>query len=299
MTSASGRIVREHLPFELDRGITPRARIGLVVLSCDQTIEYEWRGILADLPGIGLFHARIAVDPIITPDSLRAMEPMIRPTTELLLPSHRFDAVAFGCTSASMVLGEERVMGLMNEAKPEAKATTPITAARIAMMALGARRIALLTPGTDLRTGKERIAGFRHAYDVHGISPDPALIRAEQSAMQFAFAEAMSLLSHANRPTAFVCLGTRILSGVLQALRHTGDSVPNDISVISIGDTDLSRLFSPSITSLSWDLEAMGTCAAQQVLKQLDRQTSSEQGDRIVIKTQLILRESCAPVAPS
>ncbi|CAB3833159.1 substrate-binding domain-containing protein [Achromobacter mucicolens] len=167
------------------------------------------------------------------------------------------------------------------------------------LLNLGHRRIALLTPGTDLRTGKERIAGFRHAYDVHGISPDPALIRAEQSAMQFAFAEAMSLLSHANRPTAFVCLGTRILSGVLQALRHTGDSVPNDISVISIGDTDLSRLFSPSITSLSWDLEAMGTCAAQQVLKQLDRQTSSEQGDRIVIKTQLILRESCAPVAPS
>ncbi|WP_159718807.1 maleate cis-trans isomerase family protein [Geminicoccus flavidas] len=146
MTPASRRIVREHLPFDLDRGITPRARIGLVVLSCDQTIEYEWRGILAGLPGVGLFHARIAVDPIITPDSLRAMEPMIRPTTELLLPGHRFDAVAFGCTSAAMVLGEERVIALMDEAKPEARATTPITAARIAMTALGARRIALLTP---------------------------------------------------------------------------------------------------------------------------------------------------------
>jgi len=86
---------------------------------------------------------------------------------------------------------------------------------------------------------------------------------------------------------------------VLQALRHTGDAVPNDISVISIGDTDLSQLFSPAITSLSWDLEAVGTCAAQLVLKQLDRQSAPAQGDRIVIKTQLILRESCAPAAPS
>lgn len=167
------------------------------------------------------------------------------------------------------------------------------------LLNLGHTRIALLTPGTDLRTGKERIAGFRQAFKERGMVADPALIRAEQSAMQFAFSEAMSLLSHANRPTAFVCLGTRILSGVLQALRHTGDAVPNDISVISIGDTDLSQLFSPAITSLSWDLEAVGTCAAQLVLKQLDRHSAPAQGDRIVIKTQLILRESCAPAAPS
>lgn len=140
------RIVLNHLPFELDAGIAPRARIGLVVLGCDQTIEYEWRGILHGLPGVGLYHARIAVDPIITPASLRAMEPLIGPTTELLLPGHDFDVVAFGCTSASMVLGEEHVMSLMKAHKPEARATTPITAARIAMNALGARRIALLTP---------------------------------------------------------------------------------------------------------------------------------------------------------
>ena len=166
------------------------------------------------------------------------------------------------------------------------------------LLNLGHTRIALLTPGNDLRTGKERIAGFCRAFEARGLQPDAALIRAESSAMQFAFAEAMSLLSHARRPTAFVCLGTRILSGVLQALRHTGDSVPGDVSVISIGDTDLSRLFSPSITSLSWDLEAMGTCAAQQALKQLDRSSDAQHGDRIVIKTQLILRESCAPAAP-
>src|SRR5690606_27451104 len=93
---------------------------------------------------------------------------------------------------------------------------------------------------------------------------------------------------------AFICLGTRILAGVLQAIRHTGHSLPQDVSVISIGDTDMSQLFSPSITSLSWDLEVVGTCAAQLVLKQLDRKALSAQNERIVIKTQLILRESCA-----
>jgi maleate isomerase len=146
MQQSAERIVLNHLPFALDDGIAPRARLGLVVLGCDQTIESEWRAILQDLPGVGLYHARIAVDPIITPASLRAMEPLIGPTTDLLLPGHALDVVAFGCTSASMVLGEDQVMALMRARKPEARATTPITAARIAMNALGARRIALLTP---------------------------------------------------------------------------------------------------------------------------------------------------------
>ncbi|WP_027133705.1 maleate cis-trans isomerase family protein [Geminicoccus roseus] len=146
MPPGAERIVLNHLPFALDDGIAPRARLGLVVLGCDQTIEYEWRGIFRDLAGVGLYHARIPVDPQITPASLRAMEPLIGPTTDLLLPGHRFDVVAFGCTSASMVLGEEHVMALMNRQKPEARATTPITAVRIALQALDARRIALLTP---------------------------------------------------------------------------------------------------------------------------------------------------------
>jgi maleate isomerase len=146
MPDAAERIVLNRLPFQLDEGIAPRARIGLVVLGIDQTIEYEWRRILDGLAGVGLYHSRIAVDPIITPSSLRAMEPLIGPSTDLLLPGHPFDVVAFGCTSASMVLGEDHVMALMNERKPGARATTPITAARIAMNALDARRIALLTP---------------------------------------------------------------------------------------------------------------------------------------------------------
>jgi len=168
------------------------------------------------------------------------------------------------------------------------------------MLNLGHRRIALLTPASELRTGKERIAGYRRAFEAQGATLDEDLIRAEHSAMEFAFSEAMSLLSRADRPTAFICLGTRILAGVLQAIRHTGHSVPRDVSVISIGDTDLSQLFSPSITSLSWDLGVLGTCAAQLALKQLGRNDDADtpQGNRIVIKTQLVLRESCGPVGP-
>lgn len=135
-----------HMAHGLDGGISARARLGLIVLATDYTIEWEWRQIMTPLAGVGLYHARIMNSPQITPETLRAMEGDIASTTRLLLPGSPFDVIAYGCTSASMVIGEERVMDLVREVRPEAKTTTPVTAARAAFEALGMKRIALLTP---------------------------------------------------------------------------------------------------------------------------------------------------------
>jgi LacI family transcriptional regulator len=159
---------------------------------------------------------------------------------------------------------------------------------------LGHRNIALFTPGGHLRTGVERIAGFHAAFKERGLTPLPHLIRTEKSSMNFVFSEALSLLSHAERPTAFICLGTRILAGVLQALRDSGLKIPTDASVISIGDTDLAQLYSPPITAATWDLEVVGTVAAELLLKQLDSGNKRER-ERVSISYQLNSRESCGP----
>ena len=133
------------LAHRLDDGIAARAAIGLVVLATDQTIEHELRRLL-DLPGVGLYESRILNDAQITPETLRAMEARLVAATELILPGLPLDVVAFGCTSASMVIGEERVFARLCEVRPGIACTTPITAALAAFEALGVRRLALLTP---------------------------------------------------------------------------------------------------------------------------------------------------------
>ncbi len=164
------------------------------------------------------------------------------------------------------------------------------------LLNLGHTRIALMTPGSVVRPGRERIAGFKDAFAERGVPLDPKWIRAEKSAMEFAFSEALSLLGAPEPPTAFLCLGTRILSGVLLALRHAGRTAPDDVSVISIGDTDLSQLFSPTITSLTWDLPAVGTAAAELLLSRVGRAAPLTH-ERILLTTQLVMRESCGAVA--
>jgi maleate isomerase len=137
---------KTHMAHRLDGGISARARLGLIVLATDYTIEWEWRQIMTPLAGLGLYEARIMNSSNITPETLAAMEGDIASTTGLLLPGSPFDVIAYGCTSASMVIGEDKVTKLVQAAHPEAKVTTPVTAARAAFQALGMKRIALLTP---------------------------------------------------------------------------------------------------------------------------------------------------------
>ncbi len=148
-TRASEPAINEqHLPHRLDRGLAERAAIGLIVLATDQTIEHECRR-LWDLPGVAFYESRILNDAAITPETLQRMEGRLAEAAGLILPGLPLDVVGFGCTSASMVIGEERVFELIQGARPGVACTTPITAAFAAFRALGLRRLALLTPYRD------------------------------------------------------------------------------------------------------------------------------------------------------
>ncbi len=116
------------LPSELDEGIASRAAIGLVVLATDQTMEHEFRALLR-LPGVAVYQSRVFNDAEIRPDTLRAIGPRIAPSAALILPGIPLDVVAFGCTSATMTLGEEAVFAEIRKERPSVACTTPVTAA--------------------------------------------------------------------------------------------------------------------------------------------------------------------------
>lgn len=133
------------LPSTLDKGVGARAAIGLLVLATDQTMESEFRRLLP-LDGVGLYCTRVWNDADITPETLRAIRGHIAPGTELILPGIPLDVVGFGCTSATMALGEDVIFAEIHKVRPGIACTTPITAALAAFKAFGARRIGVLTP---------------------------------------------------------------------------------------------------------------------------------------------------------
>lgn len=135
-------------PARYGDGPAATARLGLVALASDHTAEGELRA-LVERPGVALYTTRVANDPIVTPDSLKAMEAGLTDAAARLLPGVDFDVVAYGCTSASTMIGEGAVTARIRAAKPEVAIATPIGAARAALVALGVRSMAVLTPYTD------------------------------------------------------------------------------------------------------------------------------------------------------
>ncbi|MCP1334929.1 maleate cis-trans isomerase family protein [Futiania mangrovi] len=156
-TPKGATLMLEHLPYETDKGVAARARLGAVVLATDYTLEHEMREVLAEVPGVAAYNARILNSPTITPETLADMKERIAPTADLILPGDTLDVVMFGCTSGAMVIGEETVFEKIRSVRPEAKPTTPITAAFAAFRAFGAQRIGVLTPyRADVNAGLQR-----------------------------------------------------------------------------------------------------------------------------------------------
>lgn len=131
--------------FSTDDGLGAVARIGLIVLQTDQTIEHEFSSMIR-VPGIALYHSRIPNDMQVTPQTLRDMKANL-PTTAALLPAQfDFDAIGYACTSGATMIGEEQVGALINKIHPNAQVSNPISACKAALRALGLKRIALITP---------------------------------------------------------------------------------------------------------------------------------------------------------
>ena len=128
----------------LERGAEP-VRFGLIALSTDLTSERDaWRLIP---PERAVLHvARVPFANPTTPENLRAMAPSLSAAAALLVPEQPLAAICYGCTAASVVIGDDQVEAAIQRGRPGVAVVTPARAAVRALASLGARRIALLTP---------------------------------------------------------------------------------------------------------------------------------------------------------
>jgi maleate isomerase len=132
-----------------DEGPGSRAAFGLIALSTDRACASDVRGFLPDDPAIELFETRIPMELVATPASLRAQEEHLARAASELVPGSHLDAIGFGCTSAGAAIGLDNVLERIAAGRPGVAATTAIGAAAHGLAAIGATRIALLTPYLD------------------------------------------------------------------------------------------------------------------------------------------------------
>ncbi len=119
--------------------------VGLVLLETDHTTELEFaRHMPHDF--VGTHANRVTYVNPSTPENLRATMPLLRKGAEMILPGADLDVIYYGCTSASIVIGDDVVKNELLAAKPGATVITPTIAAFEACQHLAVHKLAVLTP---------------------------------------------------------------------------------------------------------------------------------------------------------
>ncbi|KAF1036146.1 MAG: Maleate isomerase [Burkholderia lata] len=126
-------------------GKVHRPAIGLLELSTEVWMQAEIRAFMPDCDD-GIYTSRVQFDDDADVKGLGAMEDYIGAAANLLPDPEWLDAIVFGCTSGSMVIGPERLESLISAARPGVPVFNPISAVVAALTALDCRKIAVVTP---------------------------------------------------------------------------------------------------------------------------------------------------------
>jgi maleate isomerase len=130
------------LAYRLDRPAI--ARLGLIVLQVDETIEGDFRRMMPG--GTDFYVSRVPSGLEVSRDTLGEMENHLPAAASLLPQSAAFDAVGYGCTSGTSVIGAERVGELVRQSVDTNTVTEPVSALFATCNALGIDRIGFLSP---------------------------------------------------------------------------------------------------------------------------------------------------------
>lgn len=162
------------------------------------------------------------------------------------------------------------------------------------LLELGHRRIVLLTGEPVIYPARARLQGYLEAFASRGLKPDERLIRAQSFFATESFRHTSSLLAGEDPPTAIIAGGIDMLSGVLKAIRVRGMKVPDDISVVAAGDSELAELYSPPISVERWDQAEIGRTAAELLINRMVRHTN-DPPQHVLLPAEFIQRGSIAP----
>lgn len=164
------------------------------------------------------------------------------------------------------------------------------------LIGMGHRRIAMITGGRGTLVMRERLRALEEGLAAAGFEVDPDLLKVDSFDAEYGYRQLQGLMTMEAPPTAILCLGVRLLPGVVSALQTMGKSYPQDVSLICSNDTDLARIVTPPITAIRYDALELGRMAAQSLLEQIAATESSAKPKRFEIPTELVLRGSVARI---
>jgi DNA-binding LacI/PurR family transcriptional regulator len=154
------------------------------------------------------------------------------------------------------------------------------------LIALGHKRLAILTGAISWPGGDKRFAGFIEVATEAGL--EVPIWRSPAWSVQAARATARALLS-SYRPTAIFAANDVLAVGVLRGAEDSNLSVPGDVSVAGFDDFDFATMVRPELTTVRIDFAELGEWAAETLIMRIE---GGDPAPVVTLPTTLVVRGS-------
>jgi DNA-binding LacI/PurR family transcriptional regulator len=159
------------------------------------------------------------------------------------------------------------------------------------LISLGHREIAVLSGPEYLNSSRGRLAGYKLSLARSAIDFKPELVVSGPFTTEAGFELVTKLVRSGARFTAVFAMSDMMAIGAIKGLQRLNLRVPEDIAVVGFDNIKMSELITPELTTVAQPMYELGSQAFAILKERLDARHSERQ--RIVLKTRLIVRDSC------
>jgi LacI family transcriptional regulator len=158
------------------------------------------------------------------------------------------------------------------------------------LLNLGHRKIAFILGAMNSKYSVERFQAFQLSFKNHGLVYDPKYIVESDFSKTDGFRMMGRLLDLPDPPSAVICINDSVTPGALGQINTRGLRIPEDISVVAIGSSDLLDLYQPALTTIKISAVQIGQTASEMLIQLIENGQCPEK--HVVIPSELIIRDS-------
>ncbi|WKD51471.1 LacI family DNA-binding transcriptional regulator [Microbulbifer spongiae] len=161
------------------------------------------------------------------------------------------------------------------------------------LLALGHRRIGVITGPVASPIVRDRLAGFREALEKRGLQLGSERVIEGEFTMPSGQRCAKALLSDTPAPTAIFCMNDEMAIGAIHQVKRMGMTVPGDVSIAGFDNIEFSQFTDPPLTTIDQPAEVLGRYAMETLRLMIDGKPLKS--SRTILPFNLVLRESTGP----
>jgi LacI family transcriptional regulator len=163
------------------------------------------------------------------------------------------------------------------------------------LLSLGHRNIAILSGNKDQPHMNLRVDGYCKALQDNNIPVNPDFILKSELTFEKGYEKTKELFSRSFKPSAYFVLNNTAALGAVFALNELHIQIPQDISICAFGEFKYHAILNPDLTVVNQHPYEYGKKAAKVLI---DKINCAEHWKpvKVVMPSDIVLRDSCAPV---